>query len=453
MDNKLFYLNIICLLSKKMDKISVFCPEKWTIFINLSYLSIFMDKYDFVKLMEQKKAERIKIGKKYRHRDIYFEISKMIKNKKKMFIFYGLRGIGKSISINQSLTQRSMFIDGTVLSYYDLDLIEVVNEYLSLKKTNILFIDEVSDIKNWDKALKILYDNFELKVVCTGSSAIGIRTKNSKILRRAVFKEVPPLTFREFLRLKYKQKFDVCSKELFLSSPEDAYVKAKAILMNLPDLVAEFREYIRYGFPLAFERPIEEVADSVVAKIILDDFPEISGFNIDVSLTARKIVNTLSLSKPDRISLSKFTDVAECSKTTASNILNAFTIASLLIPVLSEKSSVAKLRKEPKYLFSSSAIRYGLAKHLTTYENLGALREDTVVSAFKYAGFNVEYLSGEKKPDYRITYKNKSNIIEVGGPSKTPEQLDKGFLLVDSNKLDYSKGIVTLPLYLVGFLI
>lgn len=416
-----------------------------------------MDKYDFVKLMERKKAERIRVGKRYKHRDVYYDISRVIKDdKSKMFIFYGLRGIGKSIAINQSLRKDSLFIDGTVLSYYDLDIVDVVEEYLSVKgSADVLYIDEISDVDDWSLALKVLYDNYDLKVIATGSSAIGIKTKNINILRRAIIKEVSPLTFSEFLRLRYGRSYDINTRDLFLSSPEDAYVKAKAILLGLPDLVSEFREYLRYGFPLAFERPIEDVAESVVDKIILDDFPDISGFNIDVYVMAKKIINTIALSKPDRISLSKFTEVAGCSKTTASNILNALAIASLIIPVYSDRSSVAKLRKEPKYSFSSAAIRYGLLSRLTTEKNIGALREDAIVSAFRYAGFNIEYLSGRKQPDYRISYMGRSNIIEVGGPSKdalSKNRFDKGFLLVDDNRLDYSNGVVILPIYLVGFL-
>ncbi len=406
-----------------------------------------MDKFSFIKLMEEKKENRIETVKKYKYRDIYYEILDALKNKK-MFIFYGLRGIGKSIAISQVMKKEDMFIDGTILSYYNLDLVEIVEEYNKLRKGN-LFIDEVNEIKDWDKALKIIYDNYDFRVVATGSSAIEINLKNNYLLRRAKFKAVSPLTFREFLRLKYNREINISSKEIFLSDPEDAYIKAKAILMNIPNLSFEFREFLKKGFPLAFERPIEEVSEDLISKIILDDFLKIGGFNLEVSSFARKIINIIALSKPDRISLSKFTDVAGCSKMTALNILNAFSVSSLIIPVLSNKKSVAKIRKEPKYLFSSPSIRYGLIKNISLEENIGALREDAFVSAFKYGGFNVNYFQG-KNPDYEISYKGKSNVVEIGGPSK--DKSFKGFILVDDYKLDFKNGKVVMPLFLIGFL-
>ncbi len=414
-----------------------------------------MDNYEFIKLMEQKKQERMKSSLKFKPRDVYFEIHEEIKkDQKRIFVFYGLRGIGKSITINQLLDKNNaMFIDGTILSYYNLELISVVREYLRINKFKNLFIDELSDIPNWDNALKILYDNYDLKIIATGSSAISLRTKNKNILRRAIFKEIAPFTFREYLRIKYDIDIKESTKDIFISKPSDAYIKAKSLLLDLPDLTQKYREYLKFGYPLTFDLPIEQVSEAIVEKIIVDDFPHISGFNIEVSIIAKNIINTLSISKPDRISLSTFADGASCSRTTVSNILEAFSISSLIIPVLLEKRSSAKFRKEPKYLFSSSSIRYGLLKTLVTDIDVGPLREDAVVSAFKYAGFTVNYLEGLKKhPDYKITFKDKSNIIEVGGPSKNTKQLNEGFLLIDDDKLDYVDKIVKLPLFLVGLL-
>lgn len=413
-----------------------------------------MNEFEFINIMEKKKKEHILFVKNLKYRDIYYEIKKNLKKQKNMFIFYGLRGIGKSTSLYQILKDYdAMFIDGTILDYYNLELVETVNEYIKHNKTKILILDEITDLKDWSKALKVLYDNYDLNIIATGSSAIGISTKNKEIVRRALIKEIQPLSFKEYLRLKYDKLFDISTRDIFLSNPQDAYVKAKSIFLKIPDLSKEFNEYLKFGFPLSFERPIEYTSESILSKIIIDDFPGISGFNIEVSNIAKGIINILALSSPDSISLSKFSNSLDCSKTTVSNILNAFILSSLLIPVLSDKTSSAKIRKEPKYLFSSPAIRYGFAKKLVETPNIGLLREDFFVSSFKYAGFTVEYLTGLKKhADYLIKFKDKNAIIEVGGPSKEIDQLKKGFLLIDDNKIDYKDEIVILPLYFVGFL-
>ncbi len=414
-----------------------------------------MDSYEFVKLMETKKAERAESAAKYRQRNIAGEIKKEMAAFRKgvnrrIFIFYGLRGIGKSIALNHALAGHdAMFVDGTALAYYNLDLVDVVKEYARYNSSRLLLVDELSDIKNWGKSLKVLYDTFGMKIIATGSSAIKIMGDRNEIIRRATFREIAPLSFGEYLRLKHGMETNVSAATLFASKPADAYVKAKEMLLRLPDLAKQFRDYMRTGFPLALEIPIEESADDVVTKTIVDDFPDIAGFNLDATTKARSIINTLALSKPDAVSLSKFSESAGCSKTTASNILNAFAVSSLLIPVLSDKKSAAKLRKEPKYLFSSPALRNGLGSRLVGEIDAGTLREDAAVSALRYGGFMVEYLAGAKHfPDYAVYSGKNRNFIEIGGPSKSRMQLRSGFLLLDDNQVDYRNGIAEIPLYL-----
>lgn len=415
-----------------------------------------MDNFEFINLMEQTKRQKVELVTDYQKRDIYYEITKLIKKRKReLFIYYGLRGIGKSTTLYQLFVDnpKVMFIDGTVLSYYNLDLVSTVSEYLKYNESKILLIDEITEIDRWAKSLKVLYDNYNLIIICTGSSAIGISTKNKEIVRRALFKEISPLTFKEFLRLKHNITIDFSTRELFISNLSDSYAKAKSLFIKLPDLSKEFNEYLKTGFPLSFERPIEYTSESILSKIIADDFPQISGFNIEIADISKKIINTLALSQPDQVALSKFSKAAKCSRTTVSNVLNSFVLSSLIIPVLSNKKSTAKVRKEPKYLFSSSALRYGLAKLLVETPEVGVLREDAVVSSFKYLGFTVEYVSGlKKRPDYLIRLKNKEVLIEVGGPSKKYGQLDKGILLIDSNKIDYNGKVLVLPLWFVGLM-
>ncbi|MFA5382829.1 MAG: AAA family ATPase [Candidatus Micrarchaeia archaeon] len=412
-----------------------------------------MDEFEFINIMEKKKKEHADFVKDLKKRDVFYDIKKHI-TQKNLFIFYGLRGIGKSTTLYQILNNsEAMFIDGTTLNYYKLGLVEVINEYIKHNKSNILLIDEITELKDWSKALKVLYDNYNLSIIATGSSAIGISIKNKEIIRRAIIKEIPPLTFREYLRLKYDKNFNISTKEIFLSEPKDGYIKAQTIFLKFPDLSKEFNEYLKFGFPLSFERPIEYTSETILSKIIVDDFPGISGFNIEVSNIAKGIVNILALSSPDVISLSTFSNSLDCSKTTVSNILNAFVLSSLLIPILSDKQSSVKIRKEPKYLFSSPAIRYGLALKLVEKPDIGLLREDFFVSSFKYTDFKIEYLSGLKKhPDYLIKYKEKRIMVEIGGPSKTTKQLKKGILLIDNYKIDYKDEILILPLYFAGFL-
>ncbi len=406
-----------------------------------------MDVFEFIRFMEEKKEERKEDAKKYKQRDIV----ERLKNEKGelAFIYYGLRGIGKSVSLNQAMAERDgMFIDGSSLSYYKLDIVKVVKDYIKHTNLRTLYIDELTDISEWDKKLKIIYDNFKLKIIATGSSAIKIRLKGSAMARRAVFYELPPLTFREYLRIKKGIHVNESAIDIFSSMPKDAYTKAKDYLLRLRSLSYEFREYLTHGFPLAFGMNVRDVAYSLLSQIVTFDFPYIGGFNIDAGEKARKIVETIALSPPEKISLQRFAEIAGTSRTTVLNILNALETSSFLISVLPYPPSSASLRKERKFLFSSPLLRHSLTLNLYLRENIGGLREDAVVSSFYYKKIPLFYNHGKKQPDYKIRAGNAFLDLEIGGPSKTKSQIRKGFLLKEGEEISIEGNVVTLPLYL-----
>jgi len=423
-----------------------------------------MNIYEFVRFMEEKKTEKIEEARQWKERDIVGNIENEIrafreKKDRFIFIFYGLRGIGKSTALAHALTKNDgMLIDGSALTYHGLDLLKVVKEYATHTTSKILYIDELSVIPRWGEALKIIYDLYGLKVIATGSSAIKIAKERSSILRRARFVEMPPLSFSEYLWLKEGIKTEIKGKDIYevlFSKPSDAYVKAKTLMLSIPDSYQRyFREFLFHGFPLAFTMPIEETADYILGKIISDDFPEISGFNLESIKKAEKAAYSLALSKPGILSVSSLAKTIECSKTTATNITNSFAAASLTIQLYPFQHSTAILRKEPKILFTSPAIRNGLTKKIIEEGDIGALREDAFVSAMHHNGISIFYLPEEKKtPDYLILSGGKKNVIEIGGPSKSPSQIKTGgILLKDSLDLDYRNGVAEIPLLLAALL-
>ena len=424
----------------------------------MTALRISMNNYEFIQLMEEKKEELKKDAEKLKEREIVNKILleiKKFKEKKSNFIYiyYGLRGIGKTTSLMQAISKENgMYVDGTSLSYYNLDLVKIAKEYSELTKQKILYLDEITEIKNWGKALKILHDIYKIKIIATGSSAIKIAATRKEIIRRSIFEEIPPLTFREYLKIKHNKSIKKIKPGILLSKPSDFYIKAKAELLQTGNLANEFREYLKKGFPLNWElNNIEKTAEYTIDKIIADDFPEITGFNIETTSTSKKIINSLAIANPGETSLEKLSKIGECSKTTIAQIINTFAISSLLLPLMSNKKSTAKIRKEAKYLFSSPAIRYGLTKKMTGEANIGAMREDSFVNSAIYSGISINYITSRKKaPDYEIFLGNKKQKIEIGGQSKTREQISKGIILIDGENLDYKNNVAKAPLYLAA---
>ncbi len=420
-----------------------------------------MEAYEFVRFMEEKKAERIEEAKRWKEREIVQKIEREVaefeeKGNRLIFVFYGLRGIGKSTALFHAMGRHDgMFIDGSALAYHDLDLLAVVREYGSHTTSKILYIDELNAIARWGDALKVIYDLYGIKVIATGSSAIKIAKERNAILRRARFFEIAPLSFREYLWLKDGISVKIPSadiKDMLFSKPSDAYVKAKSLLLAIPaNYQKHFREFLFDGFPLAFTIPIEEAADYILGKIISDDFPEISGFNIESIKKAEKAVHSFAISKPGILSISSLANTIGCSKTTAMNITNSFAAASLIIQINAYRRSTSILRKEPKILFSSSALRNGLLKKIIGESDIGSLREDAFVSAMTYSDIRIFYFpEGKQTPDYIILSGGRKAVVEIGGPSKSSKQLKKGIVLRDSLDIGYKDGVAEIPLLLAA---
>ncbi len=423
-----------------------------------------MNEYEFYLRCEERKKDIISeledLKERYIVADILEEINLFKQNKnKRIFLFYGLRGIGKSTALYQVIKKNKdiMFIDGFDIDYNNIDLVKVVDEYKKNTNSNILIIDELNEIKNWGNTLKIIHDLYNIKIITTGSSAIKISKDISVIVRRSITKKINPLSFSEFLKLKYDINIDVTKDvlDLLFSNPKDVYIKSKEINSRVlkidSDVLMHSKEYIKYGYPLALNKTnkIEDISENIIYKIIVDDFKEVSGFSVDTIEKAKKIIKYLASIKAGYVSYDKICSFAKLSMNPVSSILNAFFISDLLISVLVNKQ-VTSLRKEPKILFTSSAIRYGLMKRLTNNPDVGFLREDVFVSSLIYKDINVNYLKSKKKvPDYQISYKNKINFVEVGGPGKARAQLEKGILVLDDNKIDIKGDVVTIPLYLV----
>ena len=426
-----------------------------------------MDEFECISFFENHKKELVKSVENYNKRLIVNDIEKEIvdfeNGSNRIFIYYGLRGIGKSTALYQIISKypNCLFIDGSTIRELKVDFLKLITEYKKLKNYNVLLIDEINDIPNWGNYLKTFQDILGLKVIATGSSAIKISAQKKEILRRARFKEMQPLSFKEYLNIKYNINININKEiiETIFSEPKDAYQKAKLLILKIkeddPNIWIHFREFIFNGFPQSFKNlNIDECADQIIDKIILNDFPEISGFNLTSIKKAKMIITAFSLYKPGDFSYDTIASNYSLSKNTVVEIINSFVVSSLLIETFTSSSFANKFRKKSKFIFSSSAIRYGLMKkHPGVDQNIGFLREDSFVSAMYYNGIDVTYLKdGRKQPDYLIIKDGKRSIIEIGGPSKNTKQLQKGFLLKDSDVVDVIGDICILPLYLVNLI-
>lgn len=125
------------------------------------------------------------------------------------YVFVGLRRIGKTYFLYQIIKAHYKIEDILFINFEDERLIEFSYKELDLlleayaelyKNKPLLFLDEIHNIKNWEKFVRRLADN-DYKVMVTGSNAKMLSADISTILGGRFFNiTVNPLSFNEFLK-------------------------------------------------------------------------------------------------------------------------------------------------------------------------------------------------------------------------------------------------------------
>jgi len=168
----------------------------------------------------------------------------------KPFVFTGMRRTGKTYLIYQILQGlQDMGISREQIIYINFEderldgfsnenlrlIIDVHAELFpnSTEKRRYLFLDEIQVVDRWEKFIRRIVDNEDIRVYLTGSSSRMLSSEIATSLRgRSLSFEVSPFSFREYL------------KHLGIEFPEHSHSKRIALLKN------RFKEYlVNGGFP------------------------------------------------------------------------------------------------------------------------------------------------------------------------------------------------------------
>lgn len=212
-----------------------------------------------------------------KRRDIFSELKAGLK-RKQIQILTGLRRVGKSTLFYQLIDWLvKKGVKPLNIFYCNFDepalqekrIEELLREYSKLTEVNYkrekiyLFLDEVQKSKSWVADVKLIYDNFpNIKIFVSGSASLNILSEAKRSLGgRAIYYELKPLSFPEYLRLKgigvERQRFllyrDVLEREF-----------EKFLIRPFPELIYEkdkrfIRSYVR---------------SAVIEPVILKDIPK-----------------------------------------------------------------------------------------------------------------------------------------------------------------------------------
>ncbi len=383
-------------------------------------------------------------------------------------LIHGLRGTGKTTLLIQLINLEKYFPGISTEKIFDrvfLDVGKLINEgytindflkfyeqYREISYENntkkILFVfDEIHYDPNWSATLKHFFDstkgNKNVILFATGSSSLKIKL-NPDLARRSTLIELFPLTFREYLDIKYGIKTDSkisnesADRMINAKNAKELYnyirsIKNKAdeINENLP--LNSINDYFLYGgfpFNLFNRNKAYENVQSVINNIILKDVLSYKEFRFNVSTQLNTLIyilaNTDVMSTQNiKIALGIKDD------RTVKDMLDSIEKSGLTTRIKSYGGAYSSSRKSSKYLFNSSSLRASILDGIIPTGLEGKKLEDSFALLYHYVFKkhrvrDINYDAAKGGADFILKNKDSTMIIvETGFNKETTEQILK----------------------------
>lgn len=357
----------------------------------------------------------------------------------------GSRGVGKTTILLQYLHEifkekKTLYLISDHPLVVELGFFTIADEFQK-KGGEILIIDEIHKIKNFETDLKLIYDSFfSLNVVFTGSNAVAIDNTKADLSRRAVIYRLPVLSFREFLELETDEKFKPISLNKIL---DNHTILATEIVSKIKPFVY-FEEYLKSGaypfYTTSKNSYIQKLLSSSM-QVLETDLPMIYTIDHDKINSLKKMMIMLCQSEPYDINISKLCGAVELNQRTLYKYLGILQAAGL-IRILGAKSSGISIISKPEKLYLDNTNLFSI---FCDSPKIGTLRETFFASSVSY-DHNINYpKSGDFILDEKYTF-------EIGGKDKNFKQLkdtEDGYVVADDIEIGIDKKI---PLWMFGFM-
>lgn len=357
----------------------------------------------------------------------------------------GSRGVGKTTLLLQYLhdifkEKKTLYIMADHPVVLELGLFNIADEFQK-KGGEVLIIDEIHKIKNFEIDLKLIYDSFfSLNVVFTGSNAVAIDNAKADLSRRAIIYKFPILSFREFLELETNKKFETISLQEIL---ENHTIHAIDILSKIKPF-AYFDEYLKggaYPFYKTSKNSYVQKLLNASMQILETDLPMIYAIDHDKINSLKKMMVMLCQSEPYDINISKLCGAVELNQRTLYKYLGILQSAGL-IRILGAKSTGISIISKPEKMYLDNTNLFSI---FCNNSKIGTIRETFFASSVSY-NHNINY---PKSGDFVLDEKY---IFEIGGKDKNFKQLknaEHGYVVADDIEIGVDNKI---PLWLFGFI-
>ena len=425
----------------------------------------------------------------------------------RFIVLPGLRGVGKSIMIFQIydylLKEKNISPDNILyLPCDDLfktlncDIKKTIEVYIknqfnaslrSLKEKVFVLIDETQYDKDWALTGKIIYDKSRnIFMIFTGSPAIHLEY-NADAARRLEKISIPPLNYTQHLKLKYDIDVSPLShslKELIFTGNVNNAIEEESKTNKILSKTNGYNYndwdfYFKYGgFPSSFEyKSLKKIRNQLVditERIIIDDMPYMSTLNNNDRANANRILRYIAKQQPGELSNINLANYLKTPLDTVNNILDFLEKTHVLFHCEPYGGAAKKIKKEWKYFFATSSIRYALAKKtghslIDTSEYEGLLIENLIATNL-FNLFNNDdtftvYYDPNKKKNVAFLIQNGFEYpipIEVGRGEKKKSQIKYamekynapyGIVVANNtNKIKKIEDVIYVPIKTFSFL-
>ena len=399
-----------------------------------------------------KMLEKLYFTEKILLSNLHTEFKRYLYNKidfsSQMVAVVGARGVGKTTLLLQKLQELKKKYPSSHSLYFSfdlpfastIDLFEFVGEFQK-KGGKYLLLDEIHKYKNFSKHLKSIYDVYpNLKVLFTGSCATSILNAQADLSRRVVLHNLYGLSYREFLEIRTKEKFNAYALEDVLQNSSSIVDE----LMKKFKPLEHWDDYLQQGYyPFALKDP-ENFLGLLYNTINLTIEIDLVNLNLIKPESIEKLKKLLTIicqSEPFSINITKVASLSELSRNSIYNYLTHLHKGELLNIVHNNKKGLAKLAKPDKVYLNNTNQLFAMCNE----HKIGTVRE----TFFANQVGNVYPITSSDRGDFIVDNKY---TFEVGGKNKTFKQIkdiENSYLVIDD---DFTVNEKKIPLWLFGFL-
>lgn len=375
-------------------------------------------------------------------RNLYLKKIIPFVNKPVIKVITGMRRVGKSYLLKliiESLSARKSIGRGQILyinkESLDYDFIKdykdlhnyVKASFRHIQGSKYLFVDEIQEIHNWEKAILSFFSEGDIDIFLTGSNARLLSSEIATLISgRFVEFPVYTLSFEEFLLFRDKDKKDV-------DTEFPTYLK----FGGLPAIHHfDFDEEVVYQYISSLYNTIllkDVIKRNNVRNVhLLENITRYVFDNVGNIFSAKKI--------SDYVKSQKMKVGTETIQNYISYILSTFALHKVARYDIKGKRI---LEIHEKYYLGDIGMRHALLGYKA--DDISGVLENVVYLELKRRGYQI-YIGkfGNREIDFIAEKENKKMYIQVAYMLSSPETIEREFSALRSIKDNYPKYVISM---------